>query len=49
MEIKKNITLRVNAKLYDRYRKLCVRLGLITSVQFEIMMKEHLAGKIPKK
>ena len=38
----KNITLKVNSKLYDRYRGHCKRKGLIVSRQFEILMEEEL-------
>ena len=38
----KNITLRVNSDLYDRYRELCKKKGLLISRQVEIMMEEQL-------
>lgn len=38
----KNITLKVNTKLYDKYRELCKQKGLIVSRQFEITMEEQL-------
>ena len=38
----KNITLRVNTKLYNKYRELCKHYGLIVSRQFEICMEEGL-------
>jgi len=38
----KNITLKVNSELYDKYRELCKKKGLIVSRQFEICMEEHL-------
>ncbi|MBU1245408.1 MAG: hypothetical protein ABIJ20_02850 [Nanoarchaeota archaeon] len=38
----KNITLRVNSKVYDRYRELCKKKGLLVSRQVEIMMEEQL-------
>jgi len=38
----KNITLKVNSKLYDTYRNYCKKKGLIISRQFEIMMEEQL-------
>lgn len=38
----KNITLRVNSKVYDRYRKLCKKKGLLVSRQVEIMMEQQL-------
>ena len=40
----KNITLRVNSELYDKYRELCKKKGLLMSRQVEIMMEEHLKG-----
>jgi len=43
--MKKNITLKVDAKLYDNYRKLCKHKGLIVSRQFEICMEEKLKLK----
>ena len=42
----KNITLRVNSQLYDRYRELCKIKGLLISRQFEIMMEEKLNEKV---
>ena len=38
----KNITLRVNSNLYDKYRALCKKKGLLISRQVEIMMEEKL-------
>ena len=38
----KNITLKVNSGLYDKYREFCKKKGWIVSRQFEIMMEEHL-------
>ena len=38
----KNITLRVNSELYDHYRELCRKKGLLVSIQVEIMMEEQL-------
>lgn len=43
--MKKNITLKVDAKLYDKYRALCKKQGLIVSRQFEIVMEKTLGGK----
>ena len=37
----KNITLRVNSDLYDKYRELCKKKGLLISRQVEIMMEEQ--------
>lgn len=44
----KNITLKVNSELYDRYRVLCKNKGLIVSRQFEIMMEEQIRDKVRK-
>ena len=38
----KNITLRVNSELYDKYRVLCKKKGLLVSRQVEIMMEEQI-------
>ena len=38
----KNITLKVNSEIYDKYREYCKKKGLIVSRQFEIMMEEQL-------
>ena len=38
----KNITLRVNSKVYDRYREFCKKKGLLVSRQVEIMMEQQL-------
>ena len=38
----KNITLKVNSELYDKYREFCKKKGLIVSRQFEIMIEEQL-------
>jgi hypothetical protein len=38
----KNITLRVNSQLYDEYRQLCKKKGLLVSRQVEIMMEGQL-------
>ncbi|MBU0459564.1 MAG: hypothetical protein KJ597_05890 [Nanoarchaeota archaeon] len=38
----KNITLKVNSELYDTYRELCRKKGLIVSRQFEIMMESQI-------
>ncbi len=40
----KNITLRVNSELYDKYREFCKKNGLLMSRQVEIMMEEKLKG-----
>ena len=38
----KNITLKVNSDLYDKYREYCKKKGLIVSRQFEIIMEDQL-------
>lgn len=38
----KNVTLSVNAELYDRYREFCKKKGLLISRQFEIMMEKQM-------
>jgi len=38
----KNITLRVNSKLYADYKELCKKKGLLLSRQFEILMENQL-------
>lgn len=44
MSKSKNITLSVNAEVYDSYRELCKKKGWLVSRQFEIMMEEQLKG-----
>jgi len=41
----KNITLKVNSDLYDKYREYCKKKGLIVSRQFEIMIEKQLREK----
>ncbi|MEK6983035.1 MAG: hypothetical protein AABX33_00545 [Nanoarchaeota archaeon] len=38
----KNITLKVNTELYDKYRELCKKEGWIVSRQFEKCMELEL-------
>jgi len=38
----KNITLKVDEKLYEDYRNYCKQKGLIISRQFEIFIEEEL-------
>ncbi|TXT62337.1 MAG: hypothetical protein BAJALOKI1v1_970005 [Promethearchaeota archaeon] len=38
----KNVTLRVNENLYDRYRTFCKNKGWLISRQFELMMEKQL-------
>ena len=42
MEESKNITLKVNSKLYDEYRELYKKEGWIVFRQFEKLMEEEL-------
>ena len=42
MKESKNITLKVNSKLYDEYRELCKKEGWIVSRQFEKLMEEEM-------
>ena len=42
MEESKNITLKVNSKLYDKYRSMCKEEGWIVSRQFEKFIEEDL-------
>ena len=45
MQESKNITLKVNKELYDKYRALCKKRGWIVSRQVEIMMEGQLKQK----
>ena len=38
----KNITLRVNTALYEKYKEFCKKKGLLISRQVEIMMENNL-------
>ena len=38
----KNITLKVNSELYDKYREICKKEGWIVSRQFEKCMEAEL-------
>ena len=38
----KNITLKVDEKLYNAYKKYCKERGLIISRQFEIFIEKEL-------
>ena len=38
----KNITLKVNSSIYDKYREFCNKKGWIVSKQIEIFMEEQL-------
>jgi len=42
----KNITLKVNIELYDKFRELCKKEGWIVSRQFEKCMEKHLKENI---
>ncbi|MBU0758385.1 MAG: hypothetical protein KKG59_01200 [Nanoarchaeota archaeon] len=41
----KNITLRVNIDLYNKYRAYCKKKGWLISRQMEIMMEEQMKGE----
>jgi len=45
----KNVTLKVDEKLYEDYRSYCKQKGLIISRQFEIFMEEELKKLANKK
>ena len=45
MEESKNITLKVNSKLYDEYRELCKKEGWIVSRQFEKCMELEISKR----
>ena len=38
----KRVTLYVDAKIYDEYKKYCEEKGIILSKQFELFMKEKI-------
>jgi hypothetical protein len=38
----KNVTLKIDSKVYDEYRKFCKEKGLIVSKQFENFIKDEL-------
>jgi antitoxin component of RelBE/YafQ-DinJ toxin-antitoxin module len=38
----KNITLKVDEKVYDSYKEYCKKKGLVMSRQFEIFVEEQL-------
>lgn len=40
--VTKNITLKVDSNLYDKYRAFCKKKGWIVSRKFEIMMENHM-------
>ena len=46
--ITKNITLKVNAELYDKFREICKKEGWIVSRQFEKCMEAELDKKRQK-
>ncbi len=39
----KNVTLRVNEELYDKYKEFCKNKGWIVSRQFEILMEKQIS------
>lgn len=38
----KRVTLSVDSKIYDEFKKYCEEKGIIISKQFEIFMKDEL-------
>ena len=38
----KRVTLSVDAKIYEEYKKYCEEKGIILSKQFELFMKEEI-------
>lgn len=38
----KNVTLKIDSKIYDDYRKFCKEKGIIVSKQFENFIKQEL-------
>lgn len=40
--VSKNVTLKIDSKVYDEYRKFCKEKGLIVSKQFENFIKDEL-------
>ncbi|MCD6573538.1 MAG: hypothetical protein J7K95_05545 [Thermoplasmata archaeon] len=38
----KRVTLSVDAKVYDEYKKYCEEKGIILSKQFELFMRKEL-------
>lgn len=42
----KNITLKVDTDLYEKYRKLCKKEGWIVSRQFEKLMEEKIKERL---
>ena len=38
----KRITLSVDSKIYDEYKKYCEEKGIILSKQFEVFMREEI-------
>ncbi len=41
----KNITLKVDSELYDKYREHCRKEGWVVSRQFEKLMELHLSDR----
>jgi len=40
--VNKRVTLSVDAKIYEEYKKYCEEKGIILSKQFELFMREQL-------
>jgi hypothetical protein len=42
IEETKNVTLKLNSEIYDRYREFCKEKGLLASRQVEIFMENQM-------
>ncbi len=40
--VSKNVTLKIDSKVYDEYRRFCKEEGIIVSKQIEKFIKEEL-------
>ena len=40
----KNVTLKLNSDIYDKYREFCKEKGLLASRQVEIFMENQMRG-----
>lgn len=47
--VSKNVTLKIDSKIYDDYREYCKDKGLIVSKQFENFIKEELKNNKERK
>lgn len=41
---KKNVTLMVDGRIYEKYRAYCLKEGLLVSRKFEKLMEQELKG-----